>query len=307
MYVAAKLMWNHQTDVDALLKDCYAKFFGPAAEPMGEYVTLMDAALRDGDFSTGCAWDMPHFYPPALRAKARGLIQQAAKLAPAGSDYAERVRVIGQGLAMLDAFNEMMAARVRVDFVTAKAELVKADAIAEELMGMKPVAMVSAGRFSTYVNYMKRFYRPCTEQGFKRVTDGNQVVAAAPDEWEFQMDPAKVGEDIGLWRPEVTGGNWQRLKTSSSSWSNQGLRYYKGLAWYRTTVEVPAKFAGQRIFLWCGGVDEAAKVWVNGQHIGNSPGAAFYPFEMDATAAVKPGRNSLVFLISNQEIGRAHV
>ena len=302
MYVAAKLMWNHQTDVDALLKDCYAKFFGPAAAPMGEYVTLMDAALRDGDFSTGCAWDMPHFYPPALRAKARGLIQQAAKLAPAGSDYAERVRVIGQGLAMLDAFNEMMAARVRVDFVTAKAELVKADAIAEELMGMKPVAMVSAGRFSTYVNYMKRFYRPCTEQGFKRVTDGNQAVAAAPDEWEFQMDPAKVGEDIGLWRLEVTGGNWQRLKTSSSSWSNQGLRYYKGLAWYRTTVEVPAKFAGQRIFLWCGGVDEAAKVWVNGQHIGNSPGAAFYPFEMDATAAVKPGRNSLVFLISNQVV-----
>ena len=116
------------------------------------------------------------------------------------------------------------------------------------------------------------------------------------------MDPAKVGEDIGLWRLEVTGGNWQRLKTSSSSWSNQGLRYYKGLAWYRTTVEVPAKFAGQRIFLWCGGVDEAAKVWVNGQHIGNSPGAAFYPFEMDATAAVKPGRNSLVFLISNQVV-----
>ena len=34
MYVAAKLMWNHQTDVDALLKDCYAKFFGPAAAPM---------------------------------------------------------------------------------------------------------------------------------------------------------------------------------------------------------------------------------------------------------------------------------
>ena len=157
-------------------------------------------------------------------------------------------------------------------------------------------------RSSTYVNYMKRFYRPCTEQGFKRVTDGNQVVAAAPDEWEFQMDPAKVGEDIGLWRLEVTGGNWQRLKTSSSSWSNQGLRYYKGLAWYRTTVEVPAKFAGQRIFLWCGGVDEAAKVWVNGQHIGNSPGAAFYPFEMDATAAVKPRRNSLVFLISNQVV-----
>lgn len=300
MYIAAKLMWNHKADVDALLKDCYEKFFGPAAGPMGEYVTLMDAALRDGDFATGCAWDMPHFYPPALRAKARGFITQAAKLTPAGSDYAARVKVISQSLDMLDAFNTMMDARVRVDFPTAKAELVKLDAVATELMEMKPVPMVSAGRFSTYLNYMKRFYRPATEQGFKRVTDGNQLVAAAPDEWQFQIDPAKIGEDIGLWRLTNTGGNWQKLKTSSSSWSNQGLRYYKGLAWYRTTVDVPEKFAGQRIFFWCGGVDEAAKVWVNGQHLGNSPGAAFYPFEMDATEAVKPGKNTIVVCVSNQ-------
>ncbi len=302
MYIAAKLMWNHKADVDALLKDCYEKFFGPAAGPMGEYVTLMDAALRDGDFATGCAWDMPHFYPPALRTKARGLITQATKLAPAGSDYAARVKVIGQSLDMLDAFNTMMDARVRVDFPTAKAELVKLDAVAEELMTMKPVAMLSAGRFSTYVGYMRRFYRPATEQGFKRVTDGNQLVAAAPDEWQFQIDPAKIGEDIGLWRQTTTGGNWQKLKTSSSSWSNQGLRYYKGLAWYRTTVDVPEKFAGKRIFFWCGGVDEAAKVWVNGQHLGNSPGAAFYPFEMDATEAVKPGKNTIVICISNQVV-----
>ena len=300
MYIAGKLMWNHRADVDALLKDCHEKFFGPAAAPMGAYLTLMDAALRDGDFTTGSAWDMPHFYPPALRAQARAHIQQATQLAPAGPDYAARVRVIGQTLAMLDAFNTMLDARTRVDFPTAKSELEKLDALATELMEMKPVAMVSAGRFSTYVNYMKRFYRPCTEQGFKRVTDGNQLVAAAPDEWQFQIDPVKIGEDIGLWRAETTGGNWQKLKTSSTSWSNQGLRYYKGLAWYRTTVEIPAKHAGQRLFLWCGGVDEAAKVWLNGQHLGNSPGAAFYPFEMDATAAAKPGKNTIVICVSNQ-------
>ena len=36
------------------------------------------------------------------------------------------------------------------------------------------------------------------------------------------------------------------------------------------------------------------------QHLGNSPGAAFYPFEMDATAAAKPGKNTLVICVSNQ-------
>ena len=47
-------------------------------------------------------------------------------------------------------------------------------------------------------------------------------------------------------------------------------------------------------------MDEAAKIWINGQHLGNSPGAAFYPFEMDATAAAKPGPNTLVICVSNQ-------
>jgi beta-galactosidase/beta-glucuronidase len=116
------------------------------------------------------------------------------------------------------------------------------------------------------------------------------------------MDPAHVGEEIGLWRPEVTGGNWQTIKTSSSSWSNQGLRYYKGLSWYRQAVDVPKEFAGRRIFLWCGGVDESAKVWVNGQMIGISHGAAFYPFELDATGAVQPGKNMIVICVANQVV-----
>src|SRR5690606_11388319 len=61
MYVAGKLMWNHKTHVNTLLKDVYDKFFGPASAPMGQYITLMDAALRDGDYNTGSAWNVPDF------------------------------------------------------------------------------------------------------------------------------------------------------------------------------------------------------------------------------------------------------
>lgn len=302
MYVAGKLMWNHQTDVDALLDDCFEQFFGPAADPMGQYIVLMDAALRDGDYCTGSAWDIPHFYPPPLRVKARSLLNEGKKLAKGRGVFEQRVRMITQTFDMLEAFCAMMDARVRLDFVEAKAHLDKLDAVANELMVYEPVPMLSAGRFSTYVNYMRRFFRPCTEQGHQRVTNGSRLVAAAQDEWQFQIDPVRVGEDIGLWRPEVTGGRWQTIKTSSSSWSNQGLRYYKGLAWYRQTVDVPRGFAGRRIFLWCGGVDESAKVWLNGQVIGISHGATFYPFELDATSAVRPGKNVIVVCVSNQVV-----
>jgi hypothetical protein len=298
-YVAAKLMWNHQTDVDALLRDCYDKFFGPAAAPMGRYLTLMDAALRDGDFCTGSAWDMPHFYPANLRKESRALLDEGKKLSAGKGDYAARVEMITETFDMLEAFIAMMDARVRVDFVTAKAELEKLDAVAEKLMACKPVPMLSAGRFSTYVNYMRRFFRPCTEQGYERVTGGNRLVAAAKDEWQFQIDPQGIGEDIGFWRGDLTGGNWQTIKTSSSSWSNQGLRYYKGLAWYRQIVEVPASMAKERIFFWCGAADEVAKVWINGKPIGISHGSAMSPFELDATGAVQAGKNVITVCVAN--------
>lgn len=301
-YIAAKLMWNHEADVDALLADFAEKFFGPAAKPMGQYVALMDNALRDSPHITGSAWDMPHHYPAGLRKQARALLNEGKKLARGKDTYEQRVTLITETFDLLEAFIAMLETRTKGDFVAAKTELDKCDAVADKLMSYKPVAMLSAGRFSTYVNYMKRFYRPATEQAFKRVTEGNEQIAIADDEWDFLLDPPKVGEQIGLWRPGVTGGNWQKLKTSSTSWSNQGLRYYKGLAWYRQTVKVPADFVGKRVFLWCGGVDEKAKIWLNGQLIGVSPGAAFSPFEMDATDALKAGKNVITFAVVNDVV-----
>lgn len=293
-YIAAKLMWDHTADVDALLVDFTDKFFGPAAKPMSRYVARMDAALRDSEHCTGSAWDMPWFYPPAVRRAAREDLVEAHKLAGGESPYAERVRMVTETFDLLEGFIAMLDARARIDFPRAKQELERMDEIANRLMAYQPTPMLAAGRFSTYVNYMRRFYRPCTEQGFARVTGGNRLVAAAQDEWDFQIDPQRVGESIGLWRADLKGGLWQRLKTSTSSWSNQGLRYYKGLAWYRQKLDVPADAKGQRVFLWCGGVDEKAKVWLNGQPIGISHGASFSPFEMDATPALRAGETNVV-------------
>jgi beta-galactosidase/beta-glucuronidase len=59
-------------------------------------------------------------------------------------------------------------------------------------------------------------------------------------------------------------------------------------------VDVPQAAQGKRVFLWCGGVDEKAKVWLNGKEIGISPGASFTPFEMDATDAVIAGKPNLI-------------
>ncbi|MGC9066383.1 MAG: sugar-binding domain-containing protein, partial [Candidatus Ratteibacteria bacterium] len=90
------------------------------------------------------------------------------------------------------------------------------------------------------------------------------------------------------------GGNWTKIRTKTLSWSDQGLRYYKGDTWYRSSVVIPEKFKDKKIFLWFGGVDELAKVWLNGNEVGTSPGKAFVPFEFDVTNSVNWGRENFV-------------
>lgn len=297
LYIAAKLMWNANADVDALVRDFNEKFFGPAAKPMGEYLELMDHALRDGDFHTGSSFNMPDFHPADLRAKASALLKDAAAKAGDGV-YRERVKLFELSFAYLEAFIHMLEHRNAFEFDKAYAELQKLDALRTQLLAYKPPMLNPRSAEA----YLKRFFRLPVEQGYKRTTDGNEIVAALKDEWDFQIDPLKVGEDVGLWRADITGPNWQKIRTSTASWSDQGLRYYKGIAWYRQVVDVPAQWKGRRVFFWCGGIDEKAKVWVNGREIGISPRSVFVPFELDATGAIQPGGKNVVTICVNNEV-----
>jgi hypothetical protein len=93
------------------------------------------------------------------------------------------------------------------------------------------------------------------------------------------------------------------LRTLSGTWSDQGLRLYKGVAWYRTSVTLPPTHGGQ-VMLWFGAIDQDATVWVNGKEIGaKSNHDASNPFELDATAALRPGQPNLIALrIVNQVV-----
>ena len=303
LYIAAKLMWNPDADVDALMQDFYDKFYGPAAEPMGAYTQLMIDALANGDYHTGGAFDMPLLYPAALRDKARALLDRAAASAGDGV-FAKRVALTRKSFDYLQAFIDMLDQRNRGDFKSAKASLDRLEAIQHDLLTGYDVPMLHE---HAATRYMARFWSPAVEQGYARTTPdgdpGGELVAMLDDRWRFLTDPQGLGESIDYQRADDIGGNWQTIKTSSASWSDQGLRYDTGLAWYRQRVEIPASFKGRRVFLWFGGVDEKAKVWVNGKPVGISPGSAFLPFEFDATDAVTAGEdNTVAVLIDNQHL-----
>jgi hypothetical protein len=289
LYVAAKLFWDCDRDVEALLDDFYRCFFGPAAEPMKRYFERMDAALRDADYHTGCSFNMPDFYPPELRKAARADLTEAGERA-GDTIYGKRVAAFRLMFDGLEEFIAMLDARDAFDFIAANDALKRLQDVQKRAFEHEPALLYD--RMAT--SYLRRFWSRCVEEGYERTTGGNELVAGLPDRWDFLIDTNKLGEELGYWRADVNGGNWQTIATKSASWSDQGLRYYKGDAWYRSRVRIPEKFKGRKIMLWFGGVDEKVKVWVNGTLIGESPGRAFVPCEFDATAAVTPGSEAVV-------------
>jgi len=336
LYVASRLMWDVNTDVDALLTEFYEGFFGPAATPMGAYLEMVDRAFRDTDVHVGASFCMPKVFPPKRMAQAGKLLEEASRKASGDGTfpYAQRVRLFRLNHDRLDAFLAMLYRRNKFDFAEANERLDDLYEITDELVNTRlypseqapdrvrtiPYRVWSSQAWAIYPSvapsYIDRFWAQTTRSGFERTATRGDFVAGAPDAWDFLVDTSDVGEALGWYREGKMGGNWQKLRTQGATWSEQGLHYYKGVAWYRTEVPIPKRFEGREIFLWFGGVDEIAKVWLNGVPLGRSdgegdrlvePAGTFKPFEFHVTDLVRfePANTIAVKIINRRlnEIG----
>jgi len=334
LYVAARLMWDVTTDVDALLEDLYRRFFGPAETPMGRYLQSVDAWYRDTECFTGGSFCLPSVFTPDRMARCDAWLAEgraaAERWTDGGGVYGERVRMFRLNHERLAAFLDMLEARRGFDFETAQGALDRLYALTDTMLGYRlypdhegpevPLdrrhAVYSREARLLYPavapSYISRFWAPCTEAGYERTVTRGELAAGTPDAWDFLIDPSGAGEPLRWYRDGRIGGNWQPLLTRSASWSDQGLHYYKGVAWYRTEVVVPERFRGRRILLWFGGVDEHAKVWLNGRLLGTSddPGhglpamrGVFKPFDLEATEAVRFGDvNTVAVKVTNTRL-----
>jgi hypothetical protein len=87
---------------------------------------------------------------------------------------------------------------------------------------------------------------------------------------------------------------WRDVRVGLS-WNAQfaDLRDYMGVAWYRTSFDVPQSNAARHVLLRFGAVDYFSEVYVNGKRVGEHEGG-YTPFSFDVTDAVKRGANELV-------------
>lgn len=111
--------------------------------------------------------------------------------------------------------------------------------------------------------------------------------------WKFKKDSLGVGETEG-WFNGLTD---YRSIAVPGSWNDQftDTHNYLDKVWYETETYIPSGWNDQRIFMRIGSAVYAAKVWVNGQPVGQHEGG-HVPFAFEISSLVKwdsPNRISI--------------
>jgi len=127
--------------------------------------------------------------------------------------------------------------------------------------------------------------------------------------WRFRWDPSNEGidkewssdtHDDSRWLDIGIDGTWEEQPVGKQ-WELEHGSGYNGFAWYRNRFTVPSSATLRKVVLAFGAVDEACKVWVNGQFVLDRP----YPFkgntnswmeafEIDITDHVRYGKPNVL-------------
>ncbi|HEY6554487.1 MAG TPA: glycoside hydrolase family 2 TIM barrel-domain containing protein, partial [Vicinamibacteria bacterium] len=136
----------------------------------------------------------------------------------------------------------------------------------------------------------------------------------ASSRWKFHFVTKPADRPRDFHRTDFDDRGWDEIRVPSN-WQMQGYdkpiylntRYpwapenpdpptippgYNPVGSYRTTFDVPAAWAGRRVFLHFAGVNSAFHLWVNGQWVGYSEDS-MTASEFDVTPHLKAGANLL--------------
>lgn len=119
--------------------------------------------------------------------------------------------------------------------------------------------------------------------------------------WRFQMDISGIGEKEKWFAPGFDHCGWSRVPVPKA-WDlyDEALWGYEGIGWYVTAIDGALARPGRVQRLLFGRVLYHAKVWLNGEYLGENIGG-YLPFEFDVSGKLRRGQPNLLALrVDNQ-------
>ena len=288
-YVFMKLAWDPTLRWQDVLRDYCATSFGAGGEAMEQYLLSIIETQHGAGQEAGSYHAFHLIYDQQWVTDKSALLTRA--LAAAKRED-ERTR-IGHFVSAHEALRLYLtyhAATQAHDFVAAKAgyDAMMAHWQTTYDQNTDLVANESPA-------YLKRFIKSFVETGLTYSSAPYTKVADIPDELITVFDPLVVGHRLRYHAPEINDSGFVRTRTYSTTWDAQGLTGMRsGAVWYRYRFVLPPADDEQPVGLFIGGVEDEARVWINGKAIGTSGRRFSAPFVFDLTDGYKPGEENVL-------------
>lgn len=117
--------------------------------------------------------------------------------------------------------------------------------------------------------------------------------------WSFRTDPYGQGEKLAWFHADLDPATWDSLAVPGNWDLKNEYADYAGDAWYTRTFTLAPSTDGQQVRLVFQSVYHDAKIWLNGQLLGENH-LGFLPFHFDLTKQLKfGGVNRLTVKVNN--------
>ena len=319
-YVACKLFWDPEADVDQIINDYCEKGFGPAHQHVRGYwddvqrVTRQIAAYkRTGEYPRGLSIRAIHFTPPITGALHKRL-DDARDAARGDGAIQDRIEFLRRAVAFAEVEYKFYMAGLRADREDlSESDLEHINEIRAERKAylraaigqwhVEPEVLWSADEWIERILLEKQLRPQPESETTDELPEQYEAVMQLPEKWKFKLDPDLVGDKQRWFADDHDDSEWKEIRVGEY-WEKQGYPDFDGMAWYRLRVNLPSKLSGKQTELWFGGADETAKVYVNGKVAGDydfgpqgwwtPPERRQKPFVIDVTPQIKPGRENLI-------------
>ena len=148
--------------------------------------------------------------------------------------------------------------------------------------GGTPVeSWISKGQLSDYPQ-MQDILSTYEEEGMslEQLREKHQQNWEQYAEVSYDEDP---GTEARWYADSFNYEDWPTMKLPAI-WDDWDIRGHDGSVWFKRSFELPAAWAGKNLMLYLGAIDDADKVWVNGELIGETVGRQiFRRYQIPAT------------------------
>lgn len=292
-YMFMKLAWDTSQNWRQVLRRYCEKAFGAGADSMEKYFLLLTDTQYAAGLEAGSFHSFPLIYSQAWVDQAMALVDAGMAAAKTENDKT-RAGFVKMNVQALRLYLDYDAAVKRYEFDAAEKAY---DAM---LQHWRETYAINTDLVATEVpQYLTRFMGAFVEQAVRYTTAPYRRVLDIPDELATMIDPTRVGERMNFQGAAIQDRHLLRTKTFSSTWDAQGLSGLRDAAvWYRFHFMLPKDIASKPLGLFLGGVEDEARVWLNGVSIGSSGQGFSKPFVFDLTDAVqRDGDNVLAIQI----------